>query len=96
MIRHIAMLRWKDGTTDATVDAIEEALRPMPEIMPFIAGYELGRDLGLNSSHHFVVIADFTSEDDYRAYAAQPEHKDVIDRLIAPVLDSIARVQVAL
>jgi quinol monooxygenase YgiN len=94
VIRHIAMLRWKQGTTDAQVDEIEAALRPMPEVMRFIRRYELHRDLGINSSHHFVVMADFRSADEYREYASNPEHQQVIDTLIAPALESIARVQI--
>ena len=94
MIRHIAMLRWKQETTEAQVDEIESALRPMPDVMPFIRRYELRRDLGINSSHHFVVMADFDSADEYREYASNSDHQQVIDTLIAPALESIARVQI--
>lgn len=96
MIRHIAMLAWTDEVTPEQIDAIEQALRPMPEVMPFIRNYELKRDLEINSSHDFVVIAEFDSEGDYRAYAANPEHQAVIDSLIKPVMASIARVQIAI
>lgn len=89
------MLAWTDEVTPERIDAIEEALQPMPQLMPFIRRYEIKRDLGINSSHDFVVIAEFDSVDDYRAYAANPEHQAVIDTLIKPVMASIARVQVA-
>lgn len=96
MIRHIAMLGWTEDITPERIDSIEEALKEMPKIMPFIRNYELRRDLGINSSHHFVVIADFDSVDDYRAYAANPQHQAVIDELITPATASTARVQVAI
>ncbi|MFP5333443.1 MAG: Dabb family protein [Acidimicrobiia bacterium] len=96
MIRHIAMLGWTDDITSQRIDAIEEALRKMPTIMPFIRNYELHRDLGINSSHDFVVIAEFDSADDYHVYAGNPQHQAVIDELIKPVMASIARVQVAI
>lgn len=96
MIRHIAMLAWTDEATPERIDAIEEALLPMPQVMPFIRRYEIKRDLGINSSHDFVVIAEFDSAGDYQAYAANPEHQAVIDELIKPVMASIARVQIAI
>lgn len=96
MIRHIAMLAWTEDITPDRLEAIETELRRMPAVMPFIRNYVLARDLDMNSSHDFVVIADFDSADDYRAYASNPDHQAVIDELIKPVMASIARVQVTI
>ncbi len=93
MMRHIALLQWRQGTSDAQIAAAEKALTRMPEVMPFIRRYDIGRDLGVNGSHHFAVVADFDSVDDYRAYADNDEHRRVIAELIAPMMESIARVQ---
>ena len=96
MMRHVVLLRWKEGTTEAEIAAVEEALRRMPTVMPFIRRYEMGRDLGVNGSHNFALIADFDSVEDYRTYAGQEDHARVISEVIAPVLDSMARVQYSL
>jgi hypothetical protein len=96
MMRHVVLLRWKEGTTEAEITAVEEALQRMPTVMPFIRRYELGRDLGINSSHDFALIADFDSEEDYRTYAGQEDHARVVSEVIAPILDSMSRVQYSL
>jgi hypothetical protein len=96
MIRHIAMLQWKDGTTTAQVDAVEQALRRMPDVMPFIRRYELGRDLGVNGSHDFVVTAEFDSIEDYQTYSEQADHREVLSSHIAPILADLARIQIEL
>ncbi|MEX0757322.1 MAG: Dabb family protein [Acidimicrobiia bacterium] len=93
MIRHVALLKWKDGTTEAQVIAIEARLRQMPDVMPFLRRYELGPDLGITGNHDLAIVADFDSVEDYLAYADHPDHKAVITELIAPVLESISRVQ---
>jgi hypothetical protein len=96
MMRHVVLLRWKEGTTEAEITAVEEALQRMPTVMPFIRRYELGRDLGINSSHDFALIADFDSVEDYRTYAGQGDHARVVSEVIAPILDSMSRVQYSL
>lgn len=96
MIRHIAMLAWTEEISLDRLEAIEAALERMPTVMPFIRSYELHRDLEINSSHDFVVIAEFDSVADYEAYASNAEHQAVIDELIKPVMAGIARVQVSI
>lgn len=93
MIRHVALLKWKDGTTETQIDEIQTGLRRMPEVMPFLRRYELGPDLGLTGSHDLAVVADFDSVEYYLAYADNPEHRALIADLIAPALESISRVQ---
>ena len=93
MIRHVVLLAWKDGTTPDQIASIDAALARMPEVMPFIRRYEIGRDLGINGSHDFAIVADFDNETDYRTYAEHPDHQAVLTELLAPVVESKARVQ---
>ncbi len=45
-------------------------------------------DAGLAEGNvDYGVVADFDSADAYRAYAAHPAHRDVIERLIKPIRD---------
>ncbi|MFD2348370.1 Dabb family protein [Nonomuraea ferruginea] len=44
-------------------------------------------------NHDFAVVADFDSEDDYRAYRDHPRHQAVIAEHIKPILATRAAVQ---
>jgi hypothetical protein len=91
--RHVVLIKWKEGTDPAQVEAVASALIRMPTLMPFIRRYDLGPDLGVTGSHDFAIVADFDSVEDYRTYADHPDHKAVTAEFIAPILDSMARVQ---
>jgi Stress responsive A/B Barrel Domain len=94
MLRHIAVLRWKPGTTDEQVELIERGLAALPERLPQLRAYAFGRDLGLREGNaDFAVVADFDDEDAWRAYAQDVEHRRVIAELIAPVTDVRSAVQ---
>lgn len=93
MIRHIVFLKWKEGTRDHRIEAVEQTPRRMPETIRHLRRYELGRDLGMTGSHDFAVVADFDTAEDYLAYTEDPGHKAVIAELIAPILESAARIQ---
>src|SRR5438270_92879 len=60
MVRHVALFRWKDGTTAADVSRVEEGLRPLPSQIPCIRAYRFGRDLGIQEGNaDFAVAAAF-------------------------------------
>ena len=87
MIRHIALLTFIEGTTDAQVQAVEDALLTLPARLPQLHAYVIGRDLALNEANaSFAVAADFASADDYIAYRDDTEHRRIIAELIAPIL----------
>ncbi len=75
------------------MEAVASALAEMPVLLPFIRRYDMGPDLGVTGSHDFAIVADFDSIEDYRAYADHPDHKAVTVSFIAPILESMARVQ---
>lgn len=87
MIRHIALLTFADGTTDAQVQAIHDALSTLPAQIPELRAYVIGRDLGINEGNaSFAVVADCATVDDYVVYRDHPEHRRIIAELIAPIL----------
>lgn len=93
MIRHTVLIAC-DGADEAAVDRIVAELRALPPLVPAIAAYTVGRNLGLDGSNaDVVVIADFASIDDYRAYGAHPEHVRVVEEHIAPVATGLNRAQ---
>jgi Stress responsive A/B Barrel Domain len=89
MLRHVAVFRWKDGTTDDAIQAVAEALGRLPEQIPTIAAYRFGPDLGLtDGSADFAVVADFASVEDWRAYTHHPAHQKLIEDFILPIRES--------
>jgi hypothetical protein len=96
MIRHVAMFRWKDGTSSADVAAVEAGLRTLPELIPQIRAFRFGADLGISDTNwDFVVVADFASADDYVIYRDDAHHQAFIKESIVPHLEERASVQYA-
>jgi hypothetical protein len=94
MIRHIVLLTWKDETSSAQIDAVSEGLGTMPDLVGGIVRYEFGSDLGLRAENaDYVLVADFETEDDYHRYASHPDHLEVIERTIKPIVSGANRVQ---
>ncbi len=87
-LTHVVLFTWKSGATDEQVAELSAGLATLPGLIPEIKGYRFGPDAGLADGNvDFGVVADFDSADGYRAYAAHPAHRDVIDRLIKPIRD---------
>ena len=94
MLRHVAVFRWKEGTTAEQVEAIERGLAALPAHLPQLRAYAFGRDLGLREGNaDFAVVADFDDEDGWHIYAEDPVHRRVIEELILPVTEVRSAVQ---
>ncbi len=88
MLTHVALFTWKPGTTDQQIADLSAGLAALPGLIPGIKGYRFGPDAGVAQGNvDFGVVADFDSADGYRAYAAHPAHREVIERLIQPIRD---------
>jgi Stress responsive A/B Barrel Domain len=87
VIRHVALLTFVEGATDAQIQAVEDALSTLPARLPQLRSYVIGRDLGVNEGNaSFAVVADFANVDDYIAYRDDAEHRRIIVELISPLL----------
>jgi hypothetical protein len=94
MVRHIALFRWKEGTTEADVSRVEEGLRPLPSQIPCIRAYRFGRDLGIQAGNaDFAVVADFEDEEALRSYAEHPVHVAVVEERIHPLVRAREAIQ---
>jgi hypothetical protein len=94
VIRHIALLTFTEGTTDAQVQAIVDALSTLPAQIPQLQSYSIGRDLGLGEGNaSFAVVADCATVDDFIEYRDNPEHRRVVADFIDPVLTARTAVQ---
>lgn len=59
-----------------------------------VQGYHHGPDAGLvEGNWDYAVVAEFATVDDYRAYATDTGHLDVIERLIKPNISARAATQ---
>jgi hypothetical protein len=93
-LTHVALFTWRPGTTDGQVVELKEGLAALPGLIPEIQAYRFGSDAGLKEGNvDFAVVADFESVDAYRVYAAHPAHRDVIDRLLNPIVERRSAVQ---
>ncbi|GII87820.1 hypothetical protein Ssi03_58100 [Sphaerisporangium siamense] len=94
MFRHIVLLSWVEGATEAQKAAVEAGLKGLPGVIPELRRYEIGPDAGVNEGNHdFAVVADFDSEEDYLVYRDHPTHQAVIADAIKPILAGRAAVQ---
>jgi hypothetical protein len=87
-------MQFKEGATDEQIEAALEGFGTMPDKVPGILRYEFGTDLGMNEGNpDLALVADFASEEDWKAYLAHPEHVAMSEAVIAPINDSMTRVQ---
>ena len=94
MLRHVALFRWTDTTTDDQRAAAVEALRTLPGLVPSIRGYRVGPDAGHDDGNwDLAVVGDFDDADGWRAYVAHPEHVRVADTYVRPFIAARAAVQ---
>ena len=93
-LTHVALFTWKPGTTDRQILDLKDGLAALPGLIPEIKGYRFGSDAGLKEGNvDFAVVADFESAEAYRAYSGHPAHRDVIERLLTPLLGTRSALQ---
>lgn len=94
MFHHVAVFRFREGTSDAAIEALRAALDGLPDEIPGIARYRVGPALGLvEGSWDFAVVAEFADEAGWRSYAQHPAHLAVSDTYVKPIVAEMARVQ---
>lgn len=94
MFHHVALFRFKEGTTEKQIDVVTAALDALPDQITVLAGYRFGRDAGItDGSWDYAVVADVSDAIDYPAYRDHPAHRAVVNDLIAPLVAEAARVQ---
>lgn len=78
--RHVFLLHFKEDVTDEQKAELLEVFGRMPKVMDYIRRYEFGLDLGNlgPDSPDFALIADFDSEEDWRRYAENPHHLELV------------------
>ncbi len=96
MIRHHVITTLNDDAKHmgpVIRDALLEWVAGVPECLSF----EIGLDLELaDNTGDIAIVAQFDSVEDYRVYATDERHLEIISTMIAPNATSIARSQIEL
>ena len=96
MIRHHVITTLNDDAKHmgpVIRDALLEWVAGVPECLSF----EIGLDLELaDNTGDIAIVAQFDSVEDYRVYATDERHLEIIATMIAPNATSIARSQIEL
>lgn len=94
MLRHVALFRWREGTTDEQERDLMEALSRLPAAIPELRAYRFGADAGLvQGNWDFAVVADFDDAAGWRAYRQHSDHQRVIAEHIRPMAAERASLQ---
>jgi hypothetical protein len=94
---HIVLFKWHAGTSQTAVDEIARELLAMAVDLPEILSYRCGADLGLSAgAWDFGVTSICRNPEDLDAYLTHPRHRDIVDRLMVPVLDQRVAVDITL
>ena len=94
MIHHVAMFRFKEGTTTEQVAAATTALGALPSQIDALVEYRCGSDLELmDGTWDFVIVADVADADDFITYKDHPAHRAVVANFMAPIIAEGARIQ---
>lgn len=76
MLRHIVLVRWKEGTTDAEKQAVRDALAALPAQVPEIRALTLGDDVGRKANNwDMAAVLDFDDRDAFQRYLASAPHR---------------------
>ena len=93
-VTHVALFTWRPGTSDEQVQQLSDALATLPGQIDEIRSFRLGPDAGVAvGNDRFAVVAEFDDLEAYKRYASDPRHREVIDRLLKPILASRHAVQ---
>jgi len=93
-VTHVVLFTWRPGTSDEQVRVLSDALAELPALIPEIRSYRLGPDAGVAvGNDRFAVVAEFDDIEAYKRYATDPRHRDVIERLVKPLLGTRHAVQ---
>ncbi|HET9075989.1 MAG TPA: Dabb family protein [Acidimicrobiales bacterium] len=91
MIRNVVMVKLRPDHDPALLARLQDGFRSLN--CPGTVAYTVGSDAGLKDGNwSFAIVADFEDEQSYRGYDADAEHNRLRAEL-APMVESIARVQ---
>jgi hypothetical protein len=88
------MITLNNEVTESEKNRLKAGFARMPQVMDYIRRYEFGFDLGNlgPGGPDFGLVADFDSEEDWRRYSANPDHRE-LSEIVRRVTAEMTRVQ---
>jgi hypothetical protein len=94
MFRHVVLFTWREDATQEQKQALHAELATMPAAIEQIRAYRCGPDAGINPANRdYAVVADFDDKQGYLAYRDHPAHRDLVERVVNPIVSERASVQ---
>lgn len=94
MIRHVVLMAWTGEATPEKVQQVTDELTALGPKLTGLRSYHAGPDVGINEGNfNYAVVADFDDAASYVAYRDDPGHRDIVSRLVSPMLRERAAVQ---
>jgi hypothetical protein len=91
-VRHVVLLKLKDGTTAETLHAIEAAFAGLRSQIPQIRELEWGTDMspeGRQAGHTHAFLVTFATTVDHDMYLPHPARKAFLADVLKPHLDKV-------
>lgn len=94
-IKHIGMLTLSDDVKADHRTAIANGLQGLVGVVPGLLRMSVAADLGIQSGNATILfMATFEDEQAWAGYGAHSAHREVVKKLIAPVLRDKAFMQI--
>lgn len=92
MIKHVVVMKFKPGVSEADIMQLEQGLDRLPGAIPEILSYDFGRDIVHSPrSFDFALVSSFTDMNALQRYQGHPEHMKVLE-LVRSLCDQIIAV----
>ncbi|OQY59085.1 MAG: stress responsive alpha-beta barrel domain-containing protein [Desulfobacteraceae bacterium 4572_88] len=80
MIKHVVLMKFKPGASEARFADMEEGLKSLPGVISEIKSYEFGLDVVRGErSYDFALIAEFENLGSLKGYQEHPDHLAVVE-----------------
>jgi len=79
MIKHVVLMKFKSGASEARFSELENCLKALPEAIPEIKSYEFGLDVVRSErSYDFALVSAFENMDTLDIYRNHPNHLEAL------------------
>ncbi|MFT5033085.1 MAG: hypothetical protein ACI89D_001984 [Bermanella sp.] len=97
MIQHLCLINFKHDLDAATQQQVIAAYNKLPALIPGITNFKCGMDRQLlEGNSHFGIVAEFESEDAFKAYSVHPAQGEVIFPVVGELMASYTTTQFSL
>ena len=92
MLRHVLLLKFKEGVGPSEIAALDTAFRDLIADIPAVSQGHVGPKLGLKGSSgvpaDYAVTLDFRSPDDFAAFIEDPRDQKFVREILSPLREA--------